>query len=72
MDTWPPTVKYDWTQREKGRKGKIKAVFAPYPLLQGGALTSATLRENRGRFEWVTVQNQTSSARERVSYVEFF
>ena len=49
MDTWPPT----W------RKGKAKAT---YPLLEGGALTSATLRECNGRLEWVTAQNLSLGA----------
>ncbi|KAI9467058.1 hypothetical protein BJY52DRAFT_42817 [Lactarius psammicola] len=53
MDTWPPSVANDWTSR----KGKGKAVLLPYPLLEGGALTSATLRERHGRLEWVTAQN---------------
>jgi hypothetical protein len=62
MDTWPPTFKYDLTQGVKRRKGKIKTVLSRYPILEGGALTSATLREDGGRFEWVTAQNQITSA----------
>jgi hypothetical protein len=50
MDTWPPT----------SRKGKTKA---SYPLLEGGALTSATLRERNGRLEWVTAQNLSPGVR---------
>ncbi|KAI9459483.1 hypothetical protein BJY52DRAFT_1223106 [Lactarius psammicola] len=51
--TWPPSIAYGSTLR----KGKGKAVFLPYPLLEGGALTPATLRERHGRLEWVTAQN---------------
>ncbi|KAH9077128.1 hypothetical protein EDB83DRAFT_2348347 [Lactarius deliciosus] len=53
MDTWPPSITYNLTSR----KGKAKSVLLPYPLLEGGALTSATLRERHGRLEWVTAQN---------------
>ncbi|KAH9062653.1 hypothetical protein EDB87DRAFT_1681770 [Lactarius vividus] len=53
MDTWPPSIASNPTPR----KGKGKTVLLPYPLLEGGALTSATLRERHGRLEWVTVQN---------------
>jgi hypothetical protein len=54
MDTWPSHTP---TQSEKG---KVNAAL-PYPLLQGGALTSATLRDEQRRFEWVTPQNRASS-----------
>jgi hypothetical protein len=47
MDTWPPT----------SRKGKTTT---SYPLLEGGSLTSATLRERNGRLEWVTAQSLSS------------
>ncbi len=60
MDTWPPTIVCNSTQGEKNHKGKVKATLLPYPLLEGGALTSATLREDGNRVEWVTAQNQTS------------
>ncbi|KAF8478464.1 RNA polymerase I-specific transcription-initiation factor-domain-containing protein [Russula ochroleuca] len=53
MDTWPSHTP---TQSEKG---KVNAAL-PYPLLQGGALTSATLRDEQRRFEWVTPQNRAS------------
>jgi hypothetical protein len=63
MDTWPSN-----TASEKNRKGKAKATFLPCPLLQGGALTSATLREDeQGRFEWVTAQGRASGTSERCS-----
>lgn len=61
MDTWPPTIVRNSTQGEKNRKGKAKATLLPYPLLEGGALTSATLREDGDRLEWVIAQNRTSS-----------
>ncbi|KAI0306378.1 hypothetical protein B0F90DRAFT_1923218 [Multifurca ochricompacta] len=59
MDTWPATA----TQKEKTLKGKGKARAVPlsYPLLEGGALTSATLSERHGRLEWITPQNRSSS-----------
>ncbi|KAI0256907.1 hypothetical protein BJV78DRAFT_1307686 [Lactifluus subvellereus] len=60
MDNWPPTIVYNSAQRVNRFKGKSKAIYLPYPLLEGGALTSATLREDGGRFEWVTAQNRTS------------
>ncbi|KAI9447989.1 hypothetical protein H4582DRAFT_1897609 [Lactarius indigo] len=56
MDTWPPSIAYNSTPR----KGKAKTVILPYPLLEVGALTSATLRERHGRLEWVTAQNLSS------------
>ena len=55
MDTWPPSV------ATSVRKGKTKTVLT-YPLLQGGALTSATLQERHGRLEWVTAQNLSLGA----------
>ena len=54
MDTWPPSI--------TSRKGKAKAVLLPYPLIQGGAITSATLRERHGHLEWVTAQNLSPGA----------
>ncbi|KAI9458490.1 RNA polymerase I-specific transcription-initiation factor-domain-containing protein [Russula earlei] len=39
MDTWPPSTVS--TESERHRKGKLNHTFLPYPLLQGGALTSA-------------------------------
>lgn len=42
------------------------ATLSPYPLLQGGALTSATLHEDEhGRFEWITAQNRASGINEK-------
>lgn len=65
MDTWPSNTT---VQSEKNRKGKAKATFLPCPLLQGGALTSATLREDeQGRFEWATALDRTSGTCERCS-----
>jgi hypothetical protein len=62
MDTWPPTIVCNSTLGEKNRKGKAKATILPYPLLEGGALTSATLREEGGNhLEWITVQGRASS-----------
>ena len=67
MDTWPSNTA---VQSEKNRKGKAKATFLPCPLLQGGALTSATLREDdQGRFEWVTAKERASGTSERCSCV---
>jgi hypothetical protein len=61
MDAWPSHTP---TQNEKG---KVNITLLPYPLLQGGALTSATLREDeQRRFEWVTPQNRASSTSELV------
>ena len=64
MDTWPSNTPANTAaQSEKNRKGKA---FLPCPLLEGGALTSATLREDeQGRFEWVTAQGRSSSTSER-------
>jgi hypothetical protein len=65
MDTWPSNTA---VQSEKNRKGKLKATFLPCPLLEGGTLTSAALREDeRGRFEWVTAQVRASGTGERCS-----
>ena len=66
MDTWPSNTPANTAaQSEKNRKGKA---FLPCPLLEGGALTSATLREDeQGRFEWVTAQGRSSSTSERCS-----
>ena len=65
MDIWPSNTA---VQSEKSRKGKAKATFLPCPLLEGGALTSATLREDeQGRFEWVTAQDRASSTSEKCS-----
>lgn len=61
MDTWPPTIVCNST-----RKGKVKATILPYPLLEGGALTSATLREDGNRLEWVTAQGRASSTTDNV------
>ena len=42
------------------------ATLSPYPLLQGGALTSATLHEDEhGRFEWITAQNRAYGINEK-------
>jgi hypothetical protein len=66
MDTWPSNTAVQ--QSEKNCKGKVKATFLPCPLLEGGALTSSTLREDeQGRFEWVTAQNRASGTCERCS-----
>ncbi|KAH9996898.1 hypothetical protein BJV77DRAFT_1065655 [Russula vinacea] len=55
MDIWPSHTP---TQNEKGN---VNITLLPYPLLQGGALTSATLREDEQRhFQWVTPQNRAS------------
>jgi len=63
MDTWPSNTK---AQSEKNRKGKVETSPLPCPLLEGGALTSATLREDeQGRFQWVTAQDRASSTIER-------
>jgi hypothetical protein len=65
MDTWPSNTA---VQSEKNRKGKLKATFLPCPLLEGGTLTSAALREDeQGRFEWVAAQVRTSGTSERCS-----
>ncbi len=65
MDTWPSNTA---VQSEKNRKGKVKAAYLPCPLLEGGALTSATLREDeQGRFEWVAAQDRASGTSERCS-----
>jgi hypothetical protein len=65
MDTWPSNTA---VQSEKNRKGKFKATFLPCPLLEGGILTSAALREDeQGRFEWVTAQDRASGTSERCS-----
>ena len=65
MDTWPSNTP---VQSEKNRKGKVKANFLPCPILEGGALTSATLREDeQGRFEWVTAQDRAFSTSKRCS-----
>jgi hypothetical protein len=65
MDTWPSNTA---VKSEKNRKGTVQATFLPCPLLQGGALTSATLREDeQGRFEWVTAQGRASGTSERCS-----
>jgi hypothetical protein len=65
MDTWPSNTA---VKSEKNRKGKVKATFLPCPLLEGGTLTSAALREDeQGRFEWVTAQDRASSTSERCS-----
>ena len=65
MDTWPSNTT---VQSEKDRKGKVKATFLPCPLLEGGTLTSAALREDeRGRFEWVTAQERASSTSQKCS-----
>lgn len=65
MDTWPSNTA---PQSEKNRKGKVKATFLPCPLLQGGALTSATLREDeQGHLEWVTAQGRACGTRKRCS-----
>lgn len=61
MDTWPPTIVCN-----SSRKGKTKATILPYPLLEGGALTSATLREDGNRLEWVTAQGRASSTTDNV------
>lgn len=66
MDTWPPTIVCNSTQGEKNRKGKAKATILPYPLLEGGSLTSATLREDGNRLEWVTAQGRASSTTDNV------
>ena len=67
MDTWPSNTPTP-VQSKKNRKGKVKATLPPCPLLEGGALTSATLREDdQGRFEWVTAQDRASSTSERYS-----
>lgn len=58
MDTWPSNTA---AHSEKNRKGKVKATFLPCPLLEGGTLASAALREDeQGRFEWVTAQDRAS------------
>ena len=69
MDTWPSnTPSNTAAQSEKNRKGHDKATFLPCPLLEGGALTSATLHEDeQGHFEWVTAQRRASSTSERCS-----
>jgi len=59
MNTWPATSTV--RNSTQGEKRKVKATLLPYPLLEGGALTSATLREDHGQFAWVTAQNRTSS-----------
>ena len=61
MDTWPPTFVCNSTLGEKIRKGKAKTTILPHPLLEGGALTSATLRENCNHLEWITAQGRASS-----------
>jgi hypothetical protein len=67
MDTWPPTIVSNSTQGEKkDHKGKAKATVLPYPLLEGGALTSATLRDDGNRLEWITAQNRASSTTDNV------
>lgn len=67
MDTWPSNTA---VQSEKNCKGKVKATFLPCPLLEGGALTSATLREDdQGRFKWVTAQDRASGTCERRSFL---
>jgi hypothetical protein len=66
MDTWPPTIVCNSTGGVKNRKGKVKASILPYPLLEGGALTSATLREDGNRLEWVTAQGRASSTTDNV------
>ena len=64
MDTWPSNT----VQSEKNRKGKVKATFLPCPLLEGGTLTSAALREDeQGRFEWVTALDRASGTKVRCS-----
>jgi hypothetical protein len=61
MNIWPPTIVCNSTQGQTNRKGKAKANPLPYPLLEGGALTCATLREDGDRLEWVAAQNRASS-----------
>jgi hypothetical protein len=64
METWPSNT----VQSEKNRKGKVKATFLPCPLLEGGTLTSAALREDeQGRFEWVAALDRASGTRKRCS-----
>lgn len=54
--TWPQSIK-----SKKNRKGQVKTTRLPYPLLEGGALTAATLGEDSGGLKWVTAQGRTSS-----------
>jgi hypothetical protein len=67
MDTWPSNTA---VQSEKNCKGKVKATFLPCPLLEGGALTSATLREDgQGHFKWVTAQDWAPGTCEGCSFL---
>lgn len=61
MDTWPSNTA---VKSERNRK----ATFLPCPLLEGGILASAALREDeQGRFEWATARDRGSGTSERCS-----
>ncbi|KAI0273383.1 hypothetical protein BC834DRAFT_840342 [Gloeopeniophorella convolvens] len=61
MYTWPSSIVYHSEQGKKRRKGKSKATLLPYPRIEGGAVTSATLQDRDGHYEWFTAQGQIAS-----------
>ncbi|KAI0046101.1 hypothetical protein FA95DRAFT_1560454 [Auriscalpium vulgare] len=50
-------------QKSRKREGEEKADRAQYPLIEAGAVTSATLQEQHGRLEWATIVRNDSPRR---------
>ncbi|KAI0064586.1 hypothetical protein BV25DRAFT_1800492 [Artomyces pyxidatus] len=66
MDAWLPNTRpqpSEVPQKTRKGKGKVKEGYALYPLLEPGAVTSATLQERDGRLVWSTIQRNDISRR---------